>query len=112
MKRIEAVIRPDKVENVCETLNKTGQKGVMLSLIEDRSTNDHLKALVRGNYYNIDTMMAKIELTVKDAEADMVADLIREAASTGTIGDGEIFIHPVEDTMIVSTGLWSGKRTR
>jgi nitrogen regulatory protein PII len=112
MKRIEAVIRPDKVENVCETLNKTGQKGVMLSLIEDRSTNDHLKALVRGNYYNIDTMMARIEVTVKDAEAAIVADLIREAASTGTIGDGEIFIHPVDDTMIVSTGLWAGKITR
>ena len=112
MKRIEAVIRPDKVENVCETLNKTGQKGVMLSLIEDRSTSDYLKAMVRGNYYNIDTIMAKIEVTVKDAEAAMVTDLIREAASTGTIGDGEIFIHPIDDTMIVSTGLWSGKRTR
>lgn len=112
MKRIEAIIRPDKVEGVCETLNRKGQKGVMLSVIEDRSSDEGLKTLVRGKYYSIDATMAKIEVTVKDTEAMTVVDLIREAASTGTIGDGEIFIHPIDDTVIVSTGLWADRKSR
>jgi nitrogen regulatory protein PII len=51
-------------------------------------------------------------VTVKDAEAAKVVDLIREAASTGSIGDGEIFVHPVDDAMVVSTGLWWSKNAR
>ncbi len=112
MKRIEAIIRPDKVEDVCNTLNRTGQKGVIFSAIEDRSASEHLKVMVKGNSYDIDTMMARIEVTVKDTEAAVVAGLIREAASTGSIGDGEIFVHPVDDAMVVSTGLWWSKKTR
>ncbi len=112
MKRIEAIIRPDKVEDVCNTLNRTGHKSVIFSAIEDRSASEHLRVMVKGNSYDIDTMMARIEVTVKDAEATEVVDLIKEAASTGSVGDGEIFVHPIDNAMIVSTGLWWSRKPR
>jgi nitrogen regulatory protein P-II 1 len=105
MKRIEAIIRPDKVGGVFNALKTIGHPGVMVSEIEGHGNQEGLKIQVRGNTYKVDLVTkARVEVIVKESEVDVIIDAIRAAAFTGEIGDGKIFIHPVDDAMRVRTG--------
>jgi nitrogen regulatory protein P-II 1 len=105
MKRIEAIIRPDKVSGVFNALKKSGHPGVMISEIEGHGSQEGINIQVRGNTYKVDLIAkARVEVIVKESETEMIIKTICDAAFTGEIGDGKIFIHPVDDALRVRTG--------
>jgi nitrogen regulatory protein P-II 1 len=106
MKRIEAVVRPTRVGKVCTALENAGHPGVRFSLIESRERQGGEKYQLRGRTYKADLVTkAKVEVVVKDAEVDGVVTVIREAALTGKMGDGEIYVHSMEDVISIRTGV-------
>jgi nitrogen regulatory protein P-II 1 len=105
MKKIEAIIRPTKLEAVCATLEKVGYPGLMITEIEGHGKQKGLVQQWRGKQYRVGLLpKAKIEVVVKDHDLERTLKAIREAAYTGEIGDGKIFVSPVEDTMRIRTG--------
>ena len=104
MKKIEAIIRPAKVGDVCTALDQTGHPGIMITEIEGHGKQKGLEQQVRGKTYKIDLLTkARLEVVVKDDEVDKIVHAIREAAFTGQVGDGKIFIYPVENAMRIRT---------
>lgn len=104
MKRIEAIVRTGKVADVSAALKKVGYSGLMISEIEGHGTQKGLEEQVRGKTYKVELMTkARVEAVVKDADVEKIVSAIREAALTGKIGDGKIFIHPVYDAIRIRT---------
>jgi len=104
MKRIEAVIRPVKVADVVEALEKLGHPGMMITEIEGHGKQLGLQQEVRGKKYRVDFIpKARIEIIVRDPDVDKTVKTILDAAHTGEIGDGKIFIHSVENAIRVRT---------
>jgi len=106
MKKIEAIIRPEKLNDVKDVLEKAGFVGLNVVHVTGRGAQ---KGIVHGGRggetYTVDMLpKLKIEVVVKDADANKAVDLIVGAARTGNIGDGKIFIIPVEDAVRVRTG--------
>jgi nitrogen regulatory protein P-II 1 len=105
MKRIEAIIRPTRVGKVCAAIENAGHPGVRFSLIESRERQGGEKYQLRGRTYKADLVTrAKVEVITKDAEVDRIVSAIREAALTGATGDGEIYIHSMEDAIRIGPG--------
>jgi nitrogen regulatory protein P-II 1 len=104
MKKIEAIIRPAKVGDVCAVLNQTGHPGIMITEIEGHGKQKGLEQQVRGKTYKVGLLTkARLEVVVKDNEVDKIVRVIREAAFTGSVGDGKIFIYPVENAVRIRT---------
>ncbi len=104
MKRIEAIIRPAKVNDVYKALEQVGHPGLMISEIEGHGIEKGVEQQVRGKTYKVDLITkARIELVVPDDETEKIVTAIQKAALTGHIGDGKIFVHPVEDAVRVRT---------
>jgi nitrogen regulatory protein P-II 1 len=104
MKKIEAIFRPTKVAEVCAALEEAGHLGLMLSEIEGRGVQKGLVHNIRGKDYRVDLLpKVRLEIVVADAEVEKVLDAIRKAAFTGEIGDGKLFILPVDDALRVRT---------
>ena len=104
MKRIEAIVRPGKVGDVCAALELAGHHGVMITEIEGHGKQKGLEQQVRGKTYKVGLMTkARIEVVVKDSDTDKIVNAIRETAFTGKVGDGKIFISPVEDAVRIRT---------
>ncbi len=105
MKRIEAIIRPTRVGKVCIALENAGHPGHRISQIESRETQEGEEYQLRGRRYRTDLVTkAKVEVIVTDAEVDAIIKVIRDAARTGRTGDGEIYIHSMEDVIRIRTG--------
>lgn len=105
MKKIEAIIRPFRVDDVREALAEIGVKGMTLTEVKGYGRQKGHTELYRGSEYQIDFLpKIKIEVIVTDAIADNVIDTIMNAARTGQVGDGKIFVYPVEDVIRVRTG--------
>ena len=105
MKKIEAIIRPAKVGDVCDALEKIGHPGVMFTEIEGHGNQKFLVQEWRGKDYKPGFLpKIKVEVVVKDQDFDKTLKAIREAAFTGEIGDGKIFISDIEDVMRIRTG--------
>ena len=105
MKRIEAIIRPAKVGEVLAALEKVGHPGVMISEIEGHGSQKGVKQQLRGRTYNVSLLMKKkIDVIVKDQEADKIIQAIKEAVSTGEIGDGKIFVSNMDNAIRIRTG--------
>lgn len=105
MKKIEAIIKPFKLEGVKEALTEIGITGMTVSEVKGYGRQKGHKEMYRGAEYNIDfNPKLKIELVLAADLVDKVVDKIREAANTDKIGDGKIFVFPVEDVMRVRTG--------
>jgi nitrogen regulatory protein P-II 1 len=104
MKRIEAIIRPTRVGKVCAALEKVGQFAPRISQLENRSRKD-TGYLLRGITYKADlAIRARVEVIINDGEIERIVKAVREAACTGDPGDGEIFVHSVENAIRISTG--------
>jgi len=104
MKRVEAIIRTGKVADVTAALEKVGHPGLMITDIEGHGKQKGLEEEVRGKTYKIELMTkARIEVVVKDKDVEKTVKAIRDAAQTGKIGDGKIFIHPVDDAIRIRT---------
>ena len=104
MKRIEAIVRPGKVGDICAALELAGHHGVMITEIEGHGIQKGVEQQVRGKTYKVDLLTkARLEVIVKDSETDSITQAIAAAAYTGNIGDGKIFIHPVDDAVRIRT---------
>jgi nitrogen regulatory protein P-II 1 len=105
MKKIEAIIRPFRIDDVREALGEIGVKGMTLTEVKGFGRQKGHTELYRGSEYQIDFLpKIKIEVVVPDRLADKVVDTIVNAAKTGQVGDGKIFISDVEDAVRVRTG--------
>lgn len=105
MKKIEAIIRPFRIDDVREALAEIGVKGITLTEVKGYGRQKGHTELYRGSEYQIDFLpKLKLEVVVPDALTDKVVETIVKAAKTGQVGDGKIFISPVEDAVRVRTG--------
>jgi len=105
MKKIEAVVRVEKLEELTEALDKFGYPGMMVTHIEGHGRQKGLTEQFRGREYKVNFLpKIKIEIVVKDADVDKLVKAITGIARTGEIGDGKIFIYTVEDTVRIRTG--------
>lgn len=105
MKKIEAIIKPFKLEAVKESLTDIGITGMTVSEVKGYGRQKGHKEMYRGAEYNVDfNPKLKIELVLAADQVDKVVDAIRGAANTEKIGDGKIFVLPVEDVLRVRTG--------
>jgi nitrogen regulatory protein P-II 1 len=105
MKKIEAIIRPFRIDDVREALAEIGVKGMTLTEVKGYGRQKGHTELYRGSEYQIDFLpKIKIEVIVADSIADKVIDTIMNAARTGQVGDGKIFVSTVEDVIRVRTG--------
>ena len=104
MKRIEAIVRPDKVGSVLADLDKIGHPGLMVTEIEGHGKQKGVEQEVRGKKYKVELLTkARIEMVVEDKDMDGIVKTIREAAVTGKVGDGKIFVYPVENVVRIRT---------
>ncbi len=105
MKKIEAIIKPFKLDDVKEALNEIGIQGMTISEVKGYGRQKGHKEIYRGAEYVVDFIpKIKVEIVVEASRADEVVDKIREAANTGKIGDGKIFVLSVEQAIRVRTG--------
>ncbi|AXV36859.1 MAG: transcriptional regulator [Methanobacterium sp. BRmetb2] len=105
MKRIIAIIRPEKLENVKEALEKIGCHGLTVKDVKGRGAQLGITESYRGYDYKVDLLpKTEIEIVAKDSEVDNILETIIVKARTGDIGDGKIFISPVEEVVRIRTG--------
>jgi nitrogen regulatory protein P-II 1 len=105
MKKIEAIIRPFKVEDVHEALSEIGIKGMTLTEVKGYGRQKGHTEVYRGAEYKVDFLpKVKIEVVVKDSMVEQVLSTITTVSKTGQIGDGKIFISPVLDVIRIRTG--------
>lgn len=105
MKKIEAVIRVEKLEEITEELKKFGCPGMMVTHIEGHGRQKGISEQFRGREYKVEFIpKIKIEIVVMDADIDKIVKCIRKTAYTGEIGDGKVFIIPVDDALRIRTG--------
>ncbi|MCA1765983.1 MAG: P-II family nitrogen regulator [Desulfobulbaceae bacterium] len=105
MKKIEAIIKPFKLDDVKEALNQIGIKGMTVSEVKGYGRQKGHKEIYRGAEYEVDFIpKTKIEIIIDAGQVDQVVETIREAANTGKIGDGKIFVLPIEEVVRVRTG--------
>lgn len=105
MKKIEAIIKPFKLDDVKEALNDIGIKGMTISEVKGYGRQKGHKEVYRGAEYIVDFIpKVKLEIIVEASQVDEVVEKIRNAANTGKIGDGKIFVLPVEEVIRVRTG--------
>jgi nitrogen regulatory protein P-II 1 len=105
MKKIEAIIKPFKLDEVKEALHEVGLQGLTVTEAKGFGRQKGHTELYRGAEYVVDFLpKVKIELVVDDNLVDRAVQAIQDAARTGRIGDGKIFILPVEDVIRIRTG--------
>jgi len=105
LKRIQAIIRPFKLEEVKIALVNAGVIGVTISEVRGFGRQKGQTERYRGSEYTVEFLgKVKIIVVVEDERADMVAETIMAAARTGEIGDGKIFISPVSEVVRIRTG--------
>jgi nitrogen regulatory protein P-II 1 len=105
MKKIEAVIKPFKLDEVREALSELGVSGLTVTEVKGFGRQKGHTELYRGAEYVVDFLpKIKIEIVVADSAVDGAIEAIIKAARTGKIGDGKIFITPVEQVVRIRTG--------
>jgi nitrogen regulatory protein P-II 1 len=104
MKRIEAIIRPSQVSEVCAALDQVGHTGVTISEVAGRGNQKGWINHVRGTSINVNLLSkARVEVVVKEEDADKIIKAIRDAALTGEVGDGKIFVHDMVTAIRIRT---------
>jgi len=105
MKKVEAIIKPFKLEDVKDELNKIGIKGITVSEVKGFGRQKGHTELYRGAEYIVDFLpKVKMEIVVDDGLVEQVVEVIEETARTGKIGDGKIFVTPVDEVIRIRTG--------
>ena len=105
MKKIEAIIKPLKLEEVKEALARVGIQGLTVSEVKGFGRQKGHKELYRGAEYVVEFLpKVKLEVVAADDQVEAVVKAILESASTGRIGDGKIFVAPVENAIRIRTG--------
>ena len=105
MKKIEAIIKPFKLDDVKDALTSIGIIGMTVSEVRGFGRQKGHTELYRGGEYTVDFLpKIKVEVVVPDHIVDKAADVVTTAAKTGNIGDGKIFVYPVETAVRIRTG--------
>ena len=105
MKKIEVIIKPFKLDDVKEALNEAGVQGMTVSEVKGYGRQKGHKEIYRGAEYVVDFIpKIKIEVIVVNEMVASTIEKIRDAANTGKLGDGKIFVLPVEQVIRVRTG--------
>ncbi|MGC8501993.1 P-II family nitrogen regulator [Desulfurella sp.] len=105
MKKIEAIIKPFKLDNVKEGLNEIGVKGITISEVKGYGRQKGHTEIYRGAEYIVDFLpKIKIEVVVSDNLVDAVIEKIIENSKTGKVGDGKIFVIPIDEAIRIRTG--------
>ena len=105
MKLIQAIIKPFKLDDVREALTEIGVTGMTATEVKGFGRQKGHTELYRGAEYVVDFLpKVKLELVINDDQVDMAIAAILKAAHTGTIGDGKIFVMPVEQVIRIRTG--------
>ncbi len=104
MKKIEAIIRPFKIDDVREALIEIGIKGMTITEVKGYGRQKGHTEMYRGSEYQIDFLpKMKIEIISPDTNVEKIVGTIIKSAKTGQVGDGKIFIYPVEEVIRVRT---------
>ena len=104
MKKIEAIIKPFKLDEVCEALNEIGITGLTVTEVKGFGRQKGHTELYRGAEYVVDFLpKIKVEVVLGDSQVEQAAAAIIKAAKTGKIGDGKIFVSHVEDAIRIRT---------
>ncbi len=105
MKKIEAIIKPFKLDDVKEALNAIGVQGMTVSEVKGFGRQKGHTEIYRGAEYAIDFLpKIKIDIVVNDSIVENVIDAVQKTANSGNIGDGKIFVYPVEEAVRIRTG--------
>lgn len=105
MKKIEAIIKPFKLDDVKEALNNIGIQGMTIADVKGYGRQKGHKEIYRGAEYVVDFIpKIKVEIVIEDDRAEDVIKTIQDAANTGKIGDGKIFVLSIEEAVRVRTG--------
>ncbi len=104
MKKIEAIIKPFKIEDVKEALGEAGIEGMTLTEVKGFGRQKGHTEIYRGSEYTVDFLpKMKIELVVPDSQVANVTQIIVKSAKTGKIGDGKVFVLPIEEVIRIRT---------
>lgn len=105
MKKIEAIIRPEKLDTVRKELDKSGYPGIMITEVEGHGKQKGIEQQWRGEKFKVEFLpKVKIEIVAKDNDADRIVSAIIQTARTGAVGDGKIFISDIKDAVRIRTG--------
>jgi len=105
MKRIEAVIRPNSLQDVLDALGEIGHPGIMVTEIEGHGKQKGISQQWRGQEYKVNLLpKVKIEVVVTDKDVEEIVKAISKVTKTGQIGDGKIFISDMVDAVRIRTG--------
>lgn len=105
MKKINAIIKPFKLDDVKDALNEIGIKGMTVTEVKGFGRQKGHKELYRGAEYIVEFVpKIKIEIVIQDEQLDEVIQTIIKAARTGNIGDGKIFVSNIEEVIRIRTG--------
>ncbi len=105
MKKIEAIIKPFKLDEVKEALHEVGVKGITVTEAKGFGRQKGHTELYRGAEYVVDFLpKVKLEIIIEDSQVERAVEAIQTAAKTGRIGDGKIFVSSVEEVIRIRTG--------
>jgi nitrogen regulatory protein P-II 1 len=105
MKKLECIIRPFKLEEVKDALNSVGIQGMAVSEVSGFGQSCAHTELYRGSEYTIEFVpKLKLEIIVTDENINKIIETVQHTAATGNIGDGKIFVVPIENTIRIRTG--------
>ena len=104
MKKIEAIIRPEKLDDVRVALERSGYPGITITEVEGHGLQKGVVQQWRGEEYRVDILpKIKVEIVAGDSEAETITQAILESAYTGSVGDGKIFVYDVAEVVRIRT---------
>ena len=105
MKKIEAIIRPEKLDEVRKALETAGYPGITITQIEGHGKQKGLTQQWRGEVYKVDLLSkTKVEIVISDKDQEKIVTAIQKVAGTGNVGDGKIFISSIDEVIRIRTG--------
>lgn len=105
MTKIECILRPGKLEDVKDALNRFGIQGMTVTQVIGAGLQKGRKEVYRGTEYSINLLpKVKLEVVIKDQDVDEVVKIISETARSGEIGDGKIFTYKIDNAIRIRTG--------
>ena len=105
MKKIEAIIRPEKLDDVKRALEASGYPGITITQIEGHGKQKGVTQQWRGEIYKVDLLpKTKVEIVASDRDQDKIVSAIQKAAGSNAVGDGKIFVSNVDEVVRIRTG--------
>ena len=105
MKKIEAIIRPERLDEVKRALEASGYPGITITQIEGHGKQKGVTQQWRGEVYKVDLLpKTKVEIVASDKDQEKIVSAIQKAAGSSTVGDGKIFVYNIDEVIRIRTG--------